>query len=250
MAIKNYRIEKYRKRSDWLNARCIGSTDLAKLVNKVARWGNFIELYDKLVGTDEEEIKENIYMARGKRAEEPIKELFLITHPNLKRINTKNSLWLIRRKDYPEITLSPDTLVNDEKGKLGYIEIKYKQITNERQINPYLLELKETEPQYYWQNVHHFVNMEDCEFGYLVVAFDLQRKNENTGLWEHDKYIIEFIKITREIVSEDIKIGEEALIDFIVNNLRPRKRPKTILKGTKGDNIEWNKLSSIHKLKK
>ena len=248
--IKKYKIKKFTKRNDWLNARCIGSTDLAKLVNKVARWGNFIELYDKLVGNIEEEKKENEFMSRGRRAEEPIKELFLITHQNLKRINPNRSLWLVQRNDYPEITLSPDTLVNDENGDLGYIEIKYKQIASERQIIPYLSDLKESEPQYYWQNIHHFITMEDCKFGYLVVAFDVLKKNEETGVWEHDKYIIESLKITRDVVEEDIQVGEETLIDFIVNNLRPQIRPKTKLKDEKEIDIEWNNWSRIQILKK
>lgn len=248
--MKNYRIQKFRRRSDWLAQRCIGSTDLAKLVNKVARWGNFIELYDKLVGNEEEERKDNEFMSRGRRAEEPIKELFLITHPNLKRINPRNSLWLVRRKDYPEITLSPDLLVTDENNDLGYIEIKYKQITNEKFIVPYLTELKEREPQYYWQNAHYFISMNDCKFGYLVVAFDLLKKNTETGQWEHDKYIIESLKITRGVMQEDIEVGEDVLVDFITNNLRPRRRPRTILEQEKETKIEWNKLSNIQILKK
>lgn len=244
----NYSIEIYKERKDWLEARCIGGTDLAKLVNKVARWGNFIELYDKLVYGEEVETIENELMTKGKMAEENIKNLFLINHPELERINPSNELWLIRRKDYPEITLSPDTLVKKGNEK-GYIEIKYKEIYNEESIPDYLMNLKEKDPQYFWQNIHHFVSMDDVSFGYLVVAFAVKKKNKETGLWEFDKYIIDSLYLTRDYLNKDIELGNECLIDFIENNLRPKIRPKTKLKETTEEKIEWNKLSNIALLK-
>lgn len=251
--MKNYRIEKYLKREDWLKARKIGGTDLAKLVNKVARWGNFIELYEDLTSPNKEikAVKETSSMARGKKAEEHIKELFLLTQPELTRLSPAKSYWLIKRKDYEEITLSPDTLVKDKNTHaLGFIEIKLKQIYSEAQIPQYMVNLKEEEPQYYWQNIHYYISMNDCKFGYLVVAFDLQKKNEVTGKWTHDKYIIDSLRSNREDVQTDIDLGEECLQDFILNNLRKKQRPKTILKEEKEKGkIEWNKLSNIKVLK-
>lgn len=249
---KNYVIEKYKSRDEWLKHRVIGGTDLVKLINFKSRWGNFIELYDTLTNKDNIVQKtDTIAMSNGRRAEEPIKELFLVAHSELTRISPKTSLWLIRRKDYPEITLSPDTIVKDGQGNLGYIEIKLKQIYNENQIPQYLQCLKEEEPQYYWQNIHYYVSMNDLKFGYLVVAFEVMKKNEETQKWEFDKYIIDSLYFTREIVSEDIKQGEEALIDFITNNLRPHNRPQVVLKEEQGkeEEIEWNNLSNIQILK-
>lgn len=245
---KNYKIEKYPKRSDWLKARCIGGTDLAKLINKVARWGNFIELYDELTDPQIEEDKTSISMTKGREAEEHIKDLFLIAHPELRRISPSRSIWLIRRKDFKEITLSPDTLVK-QGNQLGYLEIKYKEIYSEKDIPLYLMDLKKEEPQYYWQNIHYYVTMNDLSFGYMVVAFAVYKKEESTGNWLFDKYIIDSLKTDRETLADDIKQGEEALEDFITNNLRARVRPKSVLKDTKEVKIEWNKLSNIQTLK-
>lgn len=245
----NYKIEIYHDKIDWLKARCIGGTDLAKLVDKVAKWGNFIDLYDKLVYGEEQEIIENELMIKGKKSEENIKNLFLINHPELKRINPENELWLVRRKDYPEITLSPDTLVK-KADDLGYIEIKYKEIYNEDNIPDYMINLKEREPQYYWQNVDYFISMNNLKFGYLVIAFAVKKKNKETGIWEFDKYIIDSLYMTREYLKNDIDLGEKNLIDFIENNLRPKIRPKTKLKGLEEEKIEWSKLSNIVQLRR
>lgn len=244
---KNYTIEKYRVREEWLKNRCIGGTDLAKLINKVARWGSFIELYESLTGNTKSN-KDNALMSKGRRAEEHIKELFLIAHPELKCISPSKTFWLIRRKDYPEITLSPDTLVK-EGNKLGYFEIKYKEIYSEKKIPLYLMDLKNEEPQYYWQNIHYYETMNDLEFGYLVVVFAVHKKNEITDKWEFDKFIIDSLKTDRKSLSDDIADGENALVDFITNNLRPRIKPRTILQEKQEETIEWTKSYHIHKLR-
>lgn len=246
--MKTYKVEIYKSDAEWLKARYIGGTDLAKLVNRVSRWGNFIELYDSLKNGKIEKVKPNAMMQRGKLAEDHIRQLFLLSHQELTNESPALNNYLIRRTDYPEITLSPDTLVIDRKGNHGFIEIKLKQIFSEKTIAEYMTDLKEQEPQYWWQNIHYYITKADIQFGYLVVAFDLQRKNEK-GRWEHDKYIIESLKTTRKDVQDDIQIGEGALVDFITNNLRKNHRPETIIQNQRKEKIEWSKLSNIQILK-
>lgn len=246
---KNYQIEKYKSRESWLKARCIGGTDLCKLVNHVGRWGNFIELYDSLTRSEESVDKPNELMNDGRSAEENIKNLFLIAHKEFQRVNPPKSTRLIRRTDYNEITLSPDTLVRNEKKELGYIEIKYKEIYRESDIPRYLQELRSEEPQYYRQNVHYYITMNDLKFGYTVVAFNVKKFDKDKGTRVHDKFIIDSLKTDREALKEDIKVGEEALIDFITNNLRKRVRPSVKLKDSKEVKVNWNNWSSIQILK-
>ena len=244
----NYLIEKYRTRALWLKARGIGGSDLAAIVNKVGRWANFIEVYDRLKGKPEPE-RDTVSMSRGRKAEEPVKELFLLSHPELSRVSPKRSIWLIRRKDLREITLSPDTLLRDRKGRKCFAEIKLKQVFGEAQIPTYLQSLREEEPQYWWQCMHYFVAMDDCAAGYLVVCFEVMEKDEK-GKWRHSRFVIDELRIPREAVAEDIALAEETLKAFILENLRPGIRPKTTIQSERSEKkIEWTKSSSIRTLK-
>lgn len=244
--MKNYVIRKFKTREPWLKARQIGGSDLCAVVNGVSRWSNVVEVYDRIV-TGYEPAKDSGRMAMGRKAEEPIKELFLISQPNLKRVSPKKIIWLIQRKDYPEITLSPDTIVSNGLEQ-GFIEIKFKQIFSENEIPAYMTNLKEEDPQYYWQLIHYFVAKCDLKFGYLVICFDICTKNEK-GEWEHSKYLIDSLYMPRDYVKADIALAESKLIDLITNNIRPRIRPQTTLKGEQKENIQWNKLSNIKKLR-
>lgn len=246
--MNDYTIEKYRCREDWLKARGIGGSDLCSLVNKVGRWGNFVDVYDRLTNPVQEKADSEA-MANGRKAEEPLKTLFLLMHSHLKRSTPSKSIWLMRRKDYPEITLSPDTLVNDTKtNQLGFVEIKLKQIFNESMIPNYLMSLKDEDPQYWWQVIHYFIMSEKIKFGYLAVGFQIMTKENET--WIPDKLVLNWLRINREDVANDIEAGTSALHHFIIENLRPRVRPKTILENQQEEKIEWTKLSSIQTLKR
>ena len=242
-----YTIEKYRDRKSWLKARGVGGSDLCAVVNGVGRWGTIVGVWEELVYGIQGTLIENQSMTDGRRAEEPIKELFLIRHPELERLSPSKAIWLVRRNDTPEITLSPDTLVKRGKEQ-GFAEIKLKTIHNESVIPNYLVNLKEEEPQYYWQIIHYFVAKPDTAFGYFVVCFDLQKKEED-GAWRHQRYLIDELYISRQDVLEDIERAEKALQDFIVNSLRPKKRPEIKLEGRKETQIQWDKSSNIKTLR-
>lgn len=239
-------IKVFKTKEEWLNARKIGGTDLCKIVDRVGKWGNFIELYDKLTNEKKaDQGKETDAMRNGKEAENHIRQLFLLSHPELKDIGPKAEWWLIQNNEMPEITLSPDTLVNNN----GFIEIKYKTIFNEKKIAEYMQNLKEIEPQYYWQCIHYFVADDALQYGYLVVAFNVQEKDEK-GEWKNSKIIIENLHFTRQAVNDDITLAKHELNDFIINNLRVKHRPETMLENQKKQGeIEWTKLSNIAILK-
>ena len=237
---KPYVIERYKFRSHWLKQRKIGGSDIACIVNKVGRWGSFIDVYDRIKNGVIDET-DNESMSDGREAEEPIKELFLIAHKEYKRINDDGLIWMLRRRDYPELTLSPDTLIKKEEGT-GFLEIKLKKVYSEDEIPNYLMNLKENEPQYWWQLMHYFVVGTDIKFGHLVVCFDVLGKQDEK--WCHQRFVIEDLEITRESVEEDIQTAEKEAIKFIEENLRLGIRPKTKLEGHEGGNIKWTKLSN------
>lgn len=251
------KIEQFKDKSNWIAARGIGGTDLYSIINKQGKWGDFITLYDKLTAPTlngaqnaQKGAKNNIAMENGKRAEQSIRELFLIARPDLTNINPACEWWLVRSKTLPELTISPDTLVKDTRGNIGFVELKLKQFYNADKIADYLTDLKDNEPQYYWQLIHYFVVIDECQFGYIVVAFNLLKKDDQ-GHWQHDKYIIDSAKIERADVTDDIELARRELTDFITNNLKAKKRPRTLTENQqkKENKIEWIKLSNIQRLK-
>lgn len=233
-----YDIERYKNRTEWLKARGIGGSEIACIVNKVGRWGTFIDVYDRMVyGFTEEAESES--MSNGKRAEKPIKELFLIAHEEYEQIGDDGEILMLRRKDYPELTLSPDTLIKKGEEK-GFVEIKLKQVFSEDEIADYMTSLREKEPQYWWQLIHYFVVGTDITFGHIAVCFDILGKQDDK--WLHQRYVIEDLFIERSSVEEDIKTAESESIKFIEENIRPMIRPKTLVEGNEGGKIEWTKL--------
>lgn len=213
------KIKKFQNRSAWLKARKIGSTDLNAIVNKTSRWGNINEVYERLVGETANERVDSVKMANGRYLEEHIKQIFLINHPELKRQYADTKYLLVISDEYSEITLSPDTLV-----KNGFVEIKNKDFYSDN-IGEYLGNLKEQEPQYYWQMIHYFVVLDKAQFGYLVVAFNINKKDLLTNEWKYDRTVIDSLKIEREAVKSDIELAKSKLKDFIENNLRKHIHP-------------------------
>lgn len=237
-------IKTFKSKKTWLKNRRIGGTDLATIVNGVGRWETLDDLYNRLINGKKKEQKENTLMKNGKTAEKAIKTLFLINNPNLKEITPKEPFTLVINGKEPLLTLSPDCLtINRVTKEHGFLEIKNKTIYSEKAIGNYLSNLKEEEPQYYYQLLHYFIVENKIKNGYLVVAFNLLKKEGDA--WQYDKTIIESLYLTRETVKEDIKTVKKKLKDFIENNVKKRVRPQTKLIGQKEDKIEWTKLSNI-----
>lgn len=234
----------FKTKKAWLENRKIGGTDLATVVNGVGRWQTINDLYDRLVNGKTENKKDTQIMANGRNAEQHINALFLMETPHLRPLRHKQGYLLITKKNAPYLTLSPDCLVKDNtNGKKGFIEIKLKQVYNEKQIANYLGNLKDEEPQYYWQLIHYFIVENSLQFGYLVVAFQVKRKEGET--WQNDKIIIDSLKVNRQDVSDDIKTAKAKLKDFINNNVVKHVRPSVKVIGQKEEKIEWTKLSNI-----
>ena len=234
----------FKSKKQWLKNRKIGGTDLATVINGVGRWQSVGDLYDRLVNGKVENKKETQAMANGRLAESHIIALFLTQTPHLRPIRHGQGYLLITNQNEPYLTLSPDCLVKDTQSKQrGFIEIKLKQIYSENQIANYLGNLKEEEPQYYWQLIHYFIVEKSLQFGYLVVAFQIKRKEGET--WQNDKIIIDSLKVNRQDVQDDINTAKAKLKDFINNNVIKHVRPSVKVENQKESKIEWSKLSNI-----
>lgn len=224
-----------KTKEDWKTKRKIGSTDLCAIVNGKGRWNNIIDIYNRVALGKEQKEHDTIKTRQGTQAENHIRQLFLMQQPDLDTIFNHNNIILCISDLSDYITLSPDTMVSHRFTKEdGFVEIKYKEITNENKIADYLLNLKEQEPQYYWQLIHYFMVMEKATFGYLVVAFVIKKQ----GVYE--KTIIDSLKINREDVNEDIAIATTKTMDFISNNIEKKQKPFM----DKGDLDLWTSFTN------
>lgn len=228
----------FTSREEWLKARGIGGTDLCAIVNGKGRWESIYDVYDRLTSqkemeTLEEEKLPSEEMKKGLESEKSVRDLYLINHKEYKEITKRKEVTLLVDKAYPETTLSPDTLVVQGDGfykpsRKGFVEIKTKQVYSFNQIDEYLSNLKENEPQYYWQLIHYFLVGDDLEFGDIVFAFTLMKHDDMLDKWYPDKIIIDSLSTTREAVALDIEVAREAVRSFIEDNLRPHIRPRCV----------------------
>ena len=223
-----------KSKEEWKKKRQIGGTDLCAIVNGKGRWHNIIDVYERIV-LGKEKTQESVKTKLGTLAERHIRSLFLLQHSELK-VEYGNYDYLLVISDLSDyLTLSPDTIVsNRDTNALGFVEIKYKEISNENLIADYLLNLKEKDPQYYWQIIDYFIKMERATFGYLVVAFVVKHK----GVYQ--KTIIDSLRIDRDLVKEDIDLGTSKLLGFVHNNIEKKQKPFF----EKGDLEIWENFMS------
>lgn len=209
-----------KTKTEWKTKRKIGGTDLCAIVNGKGRWNTIIDVYNRVALGKEQKDQSNEKTRQGTLAENHIRQLFLLQNPDLDALYNPNNIILCVSDLSDYITLSPDTMVSHRFTKEeGFIEIKYREITSENKIGDYLLNLKEQEPQYYWQLIHYFMVMEKATFGYFVVAFVVKKRGK------YEKTIIESLKINREDVKEDIAIATTKTLDFILNNIEKKQKP-------------------------
>lgn len=226
---KNYTKELYKTREDWLSARCIGGSDAAAICGK-SKWKTPRDVYNNITDkTPKKEVK-NARMIEGTKAEPLIRALFELEHPEFKVIHPPkgNASWLFRRKDYPEITLTPDGLLEDliTGEKLGY-EVKDIELRKREQKEMWL---NNTLPDdYYFQCLHYLVGKNDLD-GVLLHArlkvYSFDYNNEYTL----DHIEERFYWIMRRDVEKDVEYLEKKLIAFILYNLRQGKRPPITIK--------------------
>lgn len=209
-----------KTKEEWKNKRQIGATDLCAIVNGKGRWHSIVDVYERVALNKKQKEIDTSKSKLGTLAERHIRSLFLLQHSELK-VEYGNYDYLLVISDLSDyLTLSPDTIVSDRNtNDLGFVEIKYKEISNESAIADYLLNLKEREPQYYWQVIDYFIKMEKATFGYLVIAFVIKHK----GVYQ--KTIIESLRIERETVKEDIDLGTRKLLGFVHNNIEKKQKP-------------------------
>lgn len=220
----NYIKEKFRTKEEWLNQRGIGGSSASAIINQ-SKWMSIIDVYNDLALGIRKEIPDNARMREGRLAEDHIRKLFILEHPEFKVTpQPKNTYWLFRRKDYPLITCTPDGLFTETATKKKYgLEIKDVELRKRDYIEQW--ESGQLPSQYYCQCLHYMVTINDLD-GVCLVA--------RLKYYKHDDYLDTFVLdhtedrcfwVYREDVAGDIAFLEKKEIDFITNNVEKKVMP-------------------------
>lgn len=110
-------------RDKWLKARKnhIGSSEAAALVG-LSPWINNVDLWKIKTGRAEAKDVDNDALRYGAAAEEHLRALYVLDHPETDVKYEPNNMWLY--DDYPFAHASLDGWLFDRNGRLGVLEIK------------------------------------------------------------------------------------------------------------------------------
>lgn len=226
----NYYREFYKKRTDWLNSRGIGGSDLAALFNE-SKWKTPDDLYDELALGKKSVIKANETMIKGTLAEANIRNLFAldyaddfkVTNPPLK------GFWIYRRKDKKYMTVTPDGLLkNLHDGSRGGLEIKYVSLI--KRSDKDIWENNSLPDQYYWQLIQYMAVIGKLDYVYLFAHLKYFVFDEANQKQVFDHSVDRSYLLNRKDCLADIARAEEKQTEFWEDNVLKRKRPDMVIK--------------------
>lgn len=227
---KAYSKEVYRTRKEWLKQRGIGGSSASAVINE-SKWQTPLDVYNTIKSTEVKEEQPNHRMIVGTLAEEHIRELFALEHPQFKVIAPpKRKHWLFRRKDYPLITLTPDGLFQDKETKEMYgLEIKHVELRNRKVREEWENNILPSE--YYYQCLHYMVVMEELKAVWLVARLNYFRpSDEDNTEWQLDYVVEKTIIVNRSDFEKEIETLKKGEIDFIENYINKNELPPMTMK--------------------
>lgn len=123
-----------KSHEDWLRERQngLGASDAGTIIG-VNAWKTNVALWEEKTGRRKpEDISEKPQVRYGHDAEQHIRALFALDHPELK-VSYESPYKIIRSDTYPFVFCTPDGEIVDEKSRIGGLEIKTTEIMNSRQ---------------------------------------------------------------------------------------------------------------------
>lgn len=209
---------KHKNRDYWLKSRkkYLGGSDISCILG-MNPWKSNIQLFREKKGIVEpEDISDNPAIIYGTEAEEHIRALFQLEHPELKVTYVPNNSW--HNTLYPFAAASLDGSSEDETGRKGILEIKTATITSAQQANKWK---DEHIPDNYYCQVLYYLGV--TEFDYVDLRARLKYE------FPDNKYVIERdYHIERSEVEEDIETIMQAASAF-AEALRKNKEPSLLL---------------------
>ena len=210
--LKMYRCKNHES---WLKNRnkYIGGSDVACIMG-LNPWKTNRQLYDEKKGIIEpDDLSDNPLVQYGTNAEEHIRALFALDHPELKVDYISNNSW--RNSDYPFAAASLDGWTTDEQGRKGILEIKTASITSAAQSAKWK---DEHIPDNYYCQVLFYLGV--TEFDYVDLRANLKYEYPDKPI----SIITRDYHIERSEVEEDITAVMQAAADFadlLKNNTPP-----------------------------
>ena len=209
----------FSERELWLEQRKkgIGGSD-ASAVMGLNPYKSNIELWEEKLGIVEpEDISNKDCVVYGNHAEEPLRQLFALDHPQYEV--THKEFKVYQHKEYPFLQASLDGLLKDQDGRVGILEIKTTEILRSMQSESW----KDQIPNNYYIQVLHYMNVMNADFA--VLKAQLKYNYSDSEL----KTVCRHYHIERSEVEEDIKILQEAEVKFWTNNVQRQIRPNKII---------------------
>ena len=207
----------FDSREEWLQARksFIGGSDASSIVGMNPYKSN-VELWLEKTGQYQpEDISDKPYVRYGHDAEEHLRALYALDHPEMQVFYEDNNMWLNDR--YPFGHVSLDGWLMDEEGRQGVLEIKTTEILRSRQKEDW----RDRIPENYYVQVLWEMEMFEAEFAVLVA----QLKSTFEGILY--KQVKEY-KIERCDVQQDIDYLMQEAAKFS-ECIRTKRRPDLIL---------------------
>lgn len=191
---------------EWLQERQngLGASDAGTIIG-VNPWKSNVELWAEKTGQRApEDIGDKPYVQYGKAAEEHIRALFELDHPEL-IVSYESPYKIIRNEAHPWIFCTPDgELIEKETGLIGGLEIKTTEIMNARQWR----EWDNRIPDQYYAQVCHQMLAAGWEFVWLRAQIKFTTRDGEKRAETRDFYI------DRAEVEEDMKALLEAELAF------------------------------------
>ena len=209
---------RYKNREQWLKARTkfIGGSDIASIMG-LSAWKTNVQLYREKKGlVMPEDLSDNPLVQYGTKAEEHIRALFQLDHPEMKVEYIPENSW--RNSKYKFAAASLDGWLTDESGRKGILEIKTATITSAVQSAKW----KDAIPDNYYCQVLYYLGVTEWE--YIDLRANLKYQFPDTPLRiETRDYHIE-----RSEVEEDIATIMEKAAEF-AESLKKNQEPSVVL---------------------
>jgi putative phage-type endonuclease len=210
-------------RTEWLAERekGIGGSEAAAIIGMNPYMSN-VELWEYKTGKKEREIKDTEYMEYGRKAENPLIELFRLDYPKYKTI-IPEAYTLQRNEEYPYILGTVDGELEELSGGIlsvtgrkGFLEVKTTNIMASRQKE---LWDERVPDNYYIQILHYFLVNKEYEYCYLKAQLKSVWNGNEVRLTTKHYYF------ERKEIEEDLKYLKEKEIEFWERNVKKDVRP-------------------------
>ena len=209
---------RYKNREAWLKARTkyLGGSDVSCILG-LNPYKTNRDLYREKKGlVMPEDLSDNPLVQYGTKAEEHIRALFELDHPELKVEYIPDNSW--RNSKYKFAACSLDGWATDENGRKGILEIKTATITNAQQSAKW----KDRIPDNYYCQVLYYLGVTEWDFVDLRANLKYEFPDSPLHIITRDYHI------ERSEVEEDIATVMEKTAEFY-DLLKKNIEPPTLL---------------------